>query len=221
MRLVLADDHRMLLDALATALTQRGHVVAAAVSSRGAVVDAVRRTAPDICLLDIRFPDGDGLETARELKASGMVTKVVILSATTDAGTVAAAAEAGVVGFTHKDQTIDAIVAVLERVHSGETVIEADLAAAGSRSRPNGESDLVRMMRYLTERELEVLWRLVEGETTEAIARGLGITVNTARTHVQNVLVKLGAHTRLQAAALVVNAGLVRPPQARSLRRTS
>lgn len=219
MRLVLCDDHQLLLDALSTALTQRGHVVEAAVSSSREVAAVVARTDPDICLLDVRFPDGDGVEAARELRQVAPRTKVVILSATTDPETVTAASAAGVVGFTHKDQTIDAIVRVLERVNNGETV--QDVEGVAARRRGADESDVARLLRYLTERELEVLERLVDGETTEVIARGLGITVNTARTHVQNVLVKLGAHTRLQAAALVVNAGLMQPSGPQTLRRTS
>lgn len=220
MRLVLCDDHQLLLDALSTALTQRGHVVEAAVSSSHEVAAVVARTDPDICLLDVRFPDGDGVEAARELRQVAPRTKVVILSATADPETVAAASAAGVVGFTHKDQTIDAIVRVLERVNNGEMVQDVE-GAGTARRRGAAESDVARLLRYLTERELEVLERLVAGETTEVIARGLGITVNTARTHVQNVLVKLGAHTRLQAAALVVNAGLMAPSGPQTLRRTS
>jgi two-component system, NarL family, nitrate/nitrite response regulator NarL len=221
MRLVLCDDHQLLLDALASALTDRGHVVEAVVSSSAAAVDAVVRADPDACLLDIRFPDGDGVEVARQLRELAPRTKVVILSATADPGTVAAAVGAGVAAFSHKDQSIDAIVHVLDRVMDGEIVIEVAGVRESSRRRDAAESDVARMLRYLTTRELEVLHRLVDGESTEGIAREIGITANTARTHVQNILIKLGAHSRLQAAAMVVNAGWPGVHQASTLRRSS
>ncbi|MGH8938641.1 MAG: LuxR C-terminal-related transcriptional regulator, partial [Actinomycetes bacterium] len=175
---------------------------------------------PDACLLDIRFPDGDGVDVARQLRALAPRTKVVILSATADPATVAAAVGAGVAAFTHKDQTIDAIVHVLDRVMDGETVIEV-AGVRESKRRDAAESDVARMLRYLTARELEVLHRLVDGESTEGIARAIGITANTARTHVQNILIKLGAHSRLQAAAMVVNAGWPDVHPASTLRRSS
>lgn len=220
MRLVLCDDHQLLLDVLASALVERGHVVEATVSSPHEVADVVRRTDPDICLLDVNFPDGEGIEAAHQLRVLAPRTKVVMLSVASDSAVVTAAVAAGVAGFTRKDQSIDGIVGVLQRVERGEVVL--DVRSRSAATRPvTGDADVARLLRHLTDRESEVLQRLVDGETTEGIARSLGVTVNTARTHVQKILVKLGVHTRLQAAAMVMNAGLMQPDPAPPLRRTS
>jgi two-component system, NarL family, nitrate/nitrite response regulator NarL len=219
MRLVLCDDHQLLLDVLTTALTAHGYLVEATVSSARAVAEVVRRTDPDVCLLDVCFPDGGGVEVACELTAVAPRTKVVMLSVSSEPEVVAAAVAAGAAGFTRKDQAIDGIIRVLQRVQRGETVIDVSGRSSAPR-RSTGDSEASRLLRHLTEREVEVLQRLVDGETTEALAHGLGITVHTARTHVQKILVKLGVHTRLQAATMVMNAGLMQPNPAPSLRPT-
>jgi two-component system nitrate/nitrite response regulator NarL len=208
MRVVLGDDHVLLAEALAVVLARNGHVVVAVASTPLATVSAVAEHDPDVCLLDIHFPTGSGLEVLPTLRHAHPRTKVLVLTADRDPGLMTAAVTAGAAGFVRKDQPAAGIVRALERVHMGELVIDEDwLQATGRPLRRSERNDHERLLTYLTHRERQVLRRIVEGESTKQIARSLNMAQSTARTHAQNVLVKLGAHSRLEVAAIVAGAG--------------
>jgi two-component system nitrate/nitrite response regulator NarL len=211
MRLVICDDHRLLTEALASLLSAHGHVVEGVAYSADEVLRVVAESDPDVCLLDINLAGGnEGLAVAGQLLERHPRTKVVILSAISEATVVAAAIDAGVVGFVRKDQSASRIASALERVSAGDMAIDGDLLRAAVRTTPSGpRSETSRMLAFLTAKEREVLLLLVGGASTAEIAHSLGIAPSTARTHVQNVLVKLGAHSRLQATAMVANAGVL------------
>jgi two-component system nitrate/nitrite response regulator NarL len=211
MRLLLCDDHVLLMEALAVALTARGHEVVATVDDPGAVAEVAERLAPDVCILDITFPAGDGIEAVREIATRAPATKVLMLSAAYDPALVRAAFEAGALGFVQKDESIEEILTAVRHLSEGEVAIDPRLLRAAMREprptpAPGGRS--VDAMQ-LTPRETEVLVHLVAGDTTGEIGRVLGVAPSTARTHIQNVLIKLGVHSRLQAAAFAVRHGLV------------
>lgn len=209
MRIVLCDDHAMWLEALATALATRGHSVVATAMSPAEAVDAVADTDPDVCALDVNFPEGNGLDAAEMIRRSSPRTRVLMLTGASQPALVSAALRAGASGLTRKDQSVDAIMHAVERVAAGATVFETQGKWPEPR-RPWGPgSEAARAVEGLTTRERDVLRCLVDGRTTGEIARELGVTKNTARTHVQNILIKLGAHSRLQAASQIVHAGLV------------
>jgi two-component system nitrate/nitrite response regulator NarL len=211
MRLLLCDDHALLLEALAVALTARGHDVVATVTDPGAVAEVAERCAPDVCILDIAFPSGDGLEAAREIADRSPATKVLILSATSDPALVRAAFEAGALGFVQKDESVEEILSALRRLGDGEIAIDPQLLRLAMRVPRPAPSDSGRMTDALrlTPRETQVLVHLVAGDTTAEIGRSLGVASSTARTHIQNVLIKLGVHSRLQATAFAVSHHLV------------
>lgn len=202
MKLVLCDDHLLLLEALQPALELRGHTVLAAVTTPQEAVAAVVEHQPDVLLVDLYFPDGDsGLRVVAEVSAAVPQTKVVFLSGGSDPEMVRAAVEAGAVGFTRKGRDLGGILRVLDRVMAGETVIDPDLlrAAVGRRHEPE-EHNIRWLAGFLTGREREVLDHIVAGNNTAQMAEAMGIARTTARTHVQSVLTKLGVHSRLQAA---------------------
>lgn len=204
MRLVLCDDHALLLDALGPALVQHGHEVLATVHDPWSAVDAVREHVPDVLLLDAVFPDDSGLRIVASVREVAPQTKVVLLSAMAGPDIISAALEAGAVGFARKDQGLDGILRTLDRVMAGEIVIDPDtLRSVVSARREPPAHDVRWLARFLTPREREVLAHIVAGETTDQMAAAMGITRSTARTHVQSVLQKLGVHSRLQAATAV------------------
>jgi two-component system, NarL family, nitrate/nitrite response regulator NarL len=204
-KLVIGDDHTLLLDALAAALQGRGWDVVATASSPDGVVQAVCEHRPDVCLLDVSFPDGSGLDAAQKIVETTTSTRVVLFTASDDPETVLKAVDIGVSGFLRKDQGIDRILVMLDRVMAGETVIEGDLLRSAVRAAGNRERQLQSTpLRFLTSREREVLEHLAAGETTTEIAQSLHVATSTARTHVQSVLTKLGVHSRLQAVALLL-----------------
>jgi two-component system, NarL family, nitrate/nitrite response regulator NarL len=217
-RLVLCDDHRLFIDALAAALTRHGLTVAALATSPEEALALVATHQPDICLLDARFPGSSGLDALRVISGRYPRVKVVMLSASSDPDVVSAAIDGGVAGFIRKDQRVADIVHVLARVWAGERVLDADLLRGVVRSlhrpvNPDGHW----LLGFLTSREQEVLMLMMEGECTKQIARSLAIAQSTARTHVQNVLVKLGVHSQLEATTMVARTGVFGRPGRYSL----
>ena len=206
MRLVLCDDNRILGEALAVALTARGHEVVSVTTSVADGIAAVSEYLPDACLLDLRFPGGqDGLAAVRVIRGECPGTAVVILSGMPEPTAVREARRLGVVGILRKDQNVDHIAQALDVVASGGAVYDSAL--------PSGERTVVsrraRPLYELTPRELEVLHRIVGGQNTGQMANEMNIATSTLRSYVKNLLTKLGTHSRLQAAALASREGLV------------
>jgi len=207
MRLVLCDDQRILVESLAVALQARGHDVLAATTTPEECLRAVAEAHPDVCLLDLYLPGReDGLETARAIRAGYPDTQVLILSGVADPLVLSKAIDLGVIGIIRKDQTVDKIAAALLQVATGGFIFQTDLVRDVVRhltAQPRKEP-----WDYLTARELEVLRRIVAGESTKQMARSMQIAASTVRTYSQNVLTKLGAHSRLEASAIAVRAQL-------------
>jgi two-component system nitrate/nitrite response regulator NarL len=206
-RLLLCDDHQLFLEAMAPALTAHGHEVVGTATALEGVLDAVARSAPDACLLDLRFPEGTSIQVMRQVREAHPRTQVLMLSATEDPRDVAAALDAGANGFVRKDSPLDAVLSALRRLQAGELAVDPELLRAALRVPHAALSREPEVLKHLTQRERDVLDRLVSGETTAEIAASLGIARSTARTHVQSVLVKLHVHSRLQAAALMRSLG--------------
>ena len=171
--LLLCDDHILLTEALAAALTKKGFTNVAVTSSPAAALALMRDRPFDVCVIDLQFPDGDGLATARGLRELRPQTQVVILSAFVDPAVVAAGIDAGAAGFCGKDLGVDGIIKAVELVHAGQVFIDAALLR-GTASRMRERHPTRLMARYLTRRELEVLARLTAGESTVGIATAMG-----------------------------------------------
>ncbi|MBB4947280.1 DNA-binding NarL/FixJ family response regulator [Kitasatospora gansuensis] len=213
-RLVVVDDHRLLAEALAAALTLRGHRVLAIGSPARAVAESVAGRRPEVCLLGVAGPGApDAFEPLRRLRRERPEIAVVVLGPVGEPGRVAAAFAAGAAGYVRSDERIEVVERAIARVRAGEAAVAVEvLQGAFERVlRPVAEpdDDAVRLLRALTRREVQVLIRITEGQDTTAIAAGMGIAPSTARTHVQRVLMKLNARTRLEATALAVRTGLL------------
>jgi two-component system, NarL family, nitrate/nitrite response regulator NarL len=200
MRLVLCDDNRILCEALATILRARGHSVLAIATSAIDSVAAVAANHPDACLLDLRFPDGSGLDIARTIRRSYPDTKIVVLSCVTDPAVMSEAKKIGVVGFLRKDQKPDTLAGALEVISAGRVAFDPAFSRQpNGRTRPSHRED---MLRKLTPREEQVLQRIVAGQSTGQMAREMKIATSTLRSHIGSMLTKLGAHSRVEAAAI-------------------
>lgn len=203
LRLVLCDDHRLFLDALGSAMAALGHDVVGLASTPGEALTEVAREQPDCCLLDLSFPEGSGVEVIPLLRAAAPHTAVVVLSAADDPRLAQKAVDLGAVGYLPKTGPLPAIAAALDAVARGEPVgISSPPRWTPATGRPAGP---LWKLRFLTEREWQVMECILEGRSTDEIASALGVRRSTARTHVQNLLAKLGVHTRLQAAALMTS----------------
>jgi two-component system, NarL family, nitrate/nitrite response regulator NarL len=218
MRLVLCDDQRILCEALAHALEGRDHKVVAVTTTPTAGVMAVAAHDPDICLLDLRFPEAEnGLDAARTITQHHPGTKVLVLSGAADSQMLSEAMDIGVAGFMPKDQSVDQIIDALDVIAAGGAVFDAGLHR-GLASSPRGQRSMHPLDR-LSPREREILARIVDGQSTKQMAHAMSITTGTAGVYVRNVLSKLGVHSRLQAAALASRDGFLnqlRPGEAGS-----
>lgn len=208
MRLVLCDDQRILVESLAVALRSRGCEVLAATTTPAECLAVVAERGPDVCLLDLYLPrPEDGLETARAIRAAQPETRVLLLTGMVDPLSAAQAIDVGVAGIVRKDQKVDKIFAALRQVVTSGPAFETSLIrdVVHHLVMPSGKQP----GHYLTDRELEVLRRIVDGQSTKQMARSMGIAASTVRTYAQNVLTKLGAHSRLEASAIAVRTRLL------------
>ncbi|WP_405018971.1 LuxR C-terminal-related transcriptional regulator [Kitasatospora sp. NBC_00070] len=213
-RLVVVDDHRLLAEALAAALTLRGHRVLAIGSPARAVAESVVGRRPEVCLLGVAGAGApDAFEPLRRLRRERPEIAVVVLGPVGEPGRVAAAFAAGAAGYVRSDERIEVVERAIARVRAGEAAVAVEVLQGAFervlRPVPEPDDDSLRLLRALTRREVQVLLRITEGQDTTAIAAGMGIAPSTARTHVQRVLMKLGARTRLEATALAVRTGLL------------
>lgn len=214
MRLVLCDDHRLFADGLGSILRSFGHEVVAWAPDPEAVLEILLGEPVDACLVDLMFsgvPDLGGISAA--VRAAPQ-TAFVLLTASTDQAVLRHASSCGVRGVALKKDEVAEIVATVAKVLAQrqptpfEPRVPVLSSAARSRFSHHEWTDH-RLARFLTPREQEVLARLVNGETTANLARSMGVRISTARTHVDAVLTKLGAHSRGEAVAYAVREGLV------------
>ncbi|TDC78380.1 response regulator transcription factor [Actinomadura sp. 7K507] len=205
MRMIICDDHAVFAESLSLVLTDAGHSVVGVTYSPAEALPLLRARQPDVGLIDLRFPSGTALDWMPRLRAASPRTDFVVLSGFLEQQVLEAGVAAGVRGFAHKGQQAGDVLRVLRRVADGEVV--ADQVTRRGPSRPRSQAQ--QFARFLTPREREVLTRLVRGESTQALAKAMGVTRSTARSHVQSVLSKLGVHSQREAVIEAARHGLV------------
>src|SRR5918994_1531679 len=197
-RVLLAEDQAMVRGALAALLTLEEDIEIVAEASRGdEVISAALDALPDVALLDIEMPGGDGLSAAAALRERLLSCRVIILTTFGRAGYLRRAMESGAVGFLLKDAPASELAAAIRRVMAGERVVDPGLAAAAL---SEGESPL-------TEREREVLAASTSGATIEDLARELYLSEGTVRNYLSTAIKKLGTRNRAEAAHLAERKG--------------
>jgi two-component system response regulator DesR len=197
-RVLLADDQAMVRGALAAMLgLERDIEVVAQVGTGSAVVPAARTSHPDVALLDVQMPDGDGLTAAQELRAALPTCRVVVLTTFGRPGYLARAMRAGASGFVVKDAPPEQLADAVRRVHAGLRVVDPALAAE---SLSSGTSPL-------TGREHDVLVAATDGATVADIAAALHLSEGTVRNHLSGAIGKTGARTRAEAVRLADERG--------------
>src|SRR5581483_1434780 len=174
---------------------------------------------PDLLLTELAFPDGDGIAVTRTVLADVPLTRVSVLSASTDEERAIAVLRAGAHGYITKDCNVSTLVDAIRRIAAGEAVIPPRFAsrlveefAALNRGRDERLRSVEADRAKVTEREREVLRLLVQGATNRDIASQLVITENTVKVHLRNILEKLHLRNRQQAAAFAISSGLVQLP---------
>jgi DNA-binding NarL/FixJ family response regulator len=213
-RLVVVDDHRLLAEALASALKLRGHRVLAAVAPTAGAADLVLTRSPEVCLIGTATPGEPGaFDAVIRIKRERPAVAVLVLGPVPSPRGIAAAFGAGASGYVRHDERIEGVERAMMKARAGEVVVAPELLQGAFAELLNPEAqphdEGTRLLQTLTPREIEVLVRVADGEDTRVIAAGMRIAPSTARTHVQRLLMKLGVGSRLEAAALAARTGLL------------
>ena len=218
---VLADDQALIRTAVSELVShEEGFSVVGEASNGREAVDVVRATRPDIVLMDIRMPVMDGLQATEAICADPLLagTRIVILTTFEDDEYVLRALQAGASGFLGKGTEADALMAAIRTVHDGEALlspkatralIDRYLSPSEPAARPVPDE-----LSLLTEREREILLLVGSGLSNGEIAAGLVISPQTAKTHVNRMMSKLGAHDRAQLVIIAYESGLLVPGRA-------
>lgn len=204
-RVVLCDDHQVLLDAMSTLLGALPDIdVVGTATTIGALILLVEAVRPDVVLLDQDLPDATGLSAVPQVVEMG--SKVVMLTSFMDDAVVGTALHAGAKGFVQKHAGADAVAEAVRLVAAGHAAVAPDILAQAL----SGLSGRDRTGVSLTEREHELLSLLALGRSNIEIAEALHLSPNTVRNHLARIYVKLSAQSRLEAVAIAVREGLIR-----------
>jgi len=212
-RVLLADEQSLFRDAVKVVLSSESDLVVVGEAGDGiqAVAEA-ERVQPDIALLDSGLPNCDGIRATQQISLKVPDCRVIVFSAQEDEQVLVQALEAGASGYLSKGAPLADLIEATRAVHRGEALIPPRMLGALLQRlilRRRERDDALKRMAKLTRREREVLALLAQGADNDAIAQELVISPETARTHIQNVLGKLGVHSRLEAAAFVTQNGIL------------
>jgi len=208
-RIVLADDHRLLREALRRALTDEGFDVVGEASDGAEAVAVALDTSPDVVLMDVSMPRLDGVSATRQLKELAPDIRVLMLTMHGDGEVVADAVRAGASGYLVKDCSTDEIAAAVRMVAAGETVLSPQLAASMlgelRRIEHAGEDN----GGVISHREVEVLQLIADGCSTPDVAEKLYISQKTVKNHLASIYQKLDARDRTHAVVQAVRLGII------------
>ena len=209
-RVLLADDHRLLRDSLRRSLTDEGFEIVGEAADGEQAIDLAAELHPDVVLLDVTMPNVGGVEAAGRIHQERPETRIVMLTMHADAEVVAEALRAGACGYLTKDSSTEEIADAIRLAASGETAVSPQLAASmlGELRRldRHGETDEDRL---ITKREEEVLQHIADGLSTPEVAAALFISQKTVKNHLAAIYQKLDARDRTQAVVRAVRMGII------------
>jgi DNA-binding NarL/FixJ family response regulator len=209
-RVMLVDDHEVVRRGLRGFLELQPDIEVVGEAPDGAIAcDKAAELIPDVVLMDLLMPNMDGLTAIGTIKQANPVIEIIAVTSFIEEEKVTAALEAGASGYLLKDADAEEVAAAIRSAHAGEVHLDAAVARLlAQRMRNRRDTEPVEP---LTPREKEVLSQLARGASNKEIAYELSITERTARTHVSNILGKLGLASRTQAALWAVEHKLVDP----------
>ena len=206
-RILLADAQPLLRDAMRAAVQAEPDLDVVGTAGDGLeALEAARRQRPDVVVLDVELPNRDGLRVTREVREEVEHARILVLAEREDADLLMRSVEAGARGFVARSSPLPDLIESVRRVgHGGVWIPEHLIGELIDRlvSRRRDRDDAAQRLRDLTRRERQVLGLLADGADNDDIARALVISPETARSHVQNALRKLGVHSRLEAMAFI------------------
>jgi DNA-binding NarL/FixJ family response regulator len=212
LRILIADDHKLFRQGLISLMKTREdlvEIVGQAETGKEAI-EMSQQLKPDLVLLDIYMPDGNGLDAAREIRKKVPDTAIVLLTSSELDEHLREAVKIGVQGYLLKDLDAGELFSLLNGIERGEAALTRSMATRLLKN--GGKSGITKAGREkLTDRETEVLRNVALGESNIQIAKNLHITVNTVKTHLKNILAKLQVENRTQATAYAIRTGIIIP----------
>jgi two-component system, NarL family, response regulator DevR len=216
LRLLVVDDHEVVRQGLVALLDRRtGFEVVAQAGSVAESIDAAARFEPDLVIMDVRLPDGTGIEACREIRAARPATRVVMLTSYPDEEAVLSAIIAGASGYLLKQIRGRDLVTALEAVGRGESLLDSAVTEKVlERVRRMASGSATDDLAGLTSQERKILLLVAEGKTNKEIAADVFLSDKTVKNYVSSILSKLNLERRTQAAAFVARRHLVTPDEA-------
>ncbi|MDZ7677796.1 MAG: response regulator transcription factor [Acidimicrobiales bacterium] len=209
-RLMLADDHRMLREGLRRSMTEHGFDVVGEAADGAEAVDLAGELNPDVILMDVTMPELDGVEATRLVKAANPAIRVIMLTMHADQEVLAAAIRSGASGYLVKDCSTEEIADAIRAAISGDTTLSPALAASMlNEVRKLDPPEQAEEDRVVTKREEEVLQLIADGCSTPEVAERLYISQKTVKNHLASIYQKLDARDRTQAVLQAVRMGIV------------
>jgi two-component system, NarL family, response regulator DegU len=209
-RLLLADDHRMLREGLRRSMSDQGFDIVGEARDGDEAIQLAEELEPDVILMDITMPEVDGVEATRHIRQSQPTVRVVMLTMHADQDVLAAAIRAGASGYLVKDCSTEEIASAVRMAHSGETALSPQLAASMLDEVRKLDQPSTEEERIITKREEEVLQLIADGCSTGEVAERLFISQKTVKNHLASIYQKLDARDRTQAVLQAVRMGIVR-----------
>lgn len=212
-RVLIADDHTLFRQGLIGLMETREElveVIGEAATGREAV-QLVEQLRPDVVLMDIYMPDGNGLQATREIRARFPETKVVMLTSSENDEHLYQAVQHGAAGYLLKNLNANELFDLIEGVVRGEAAMTREMASGLLKTVAKRSAEASRGEETLTERELVVLRYMATGASNQDIAARMCISINTVKSHIRSILDKLQLENRTQAANYAMNYGLVSP----------
>lgn len=209
-RLMLADDHRMLREGLRRSMTDQGFDIVGEARDGDEAINLAHDLQPDVILMDVTMPEVDGVEATRQIRQSLPAVRVVMLTMHADQEVLAAAIRAGASGYLVKDCSTEEIASAVRMAASGETALSPQLAASMlNEVRKLDQPTTADEDRVVTRREEEVLQLIADGCSTTEVAERLFISQKTVKNHLASIYQKLDARDRTQAVLQAVRMGIV------------
>jgi DNA-binding NarL/FixJ family response regulator len=205
LKILLADDHKILREGIRRGLEGAGETVVGEASNGEEAVALAEQLHPDVILMDLSMPVLDGIEATRRIIDTNPDQKVVVLTMHDDAQRTRAAISAGAVGYLTKGTSLGQVVDTIRAVHAGETVLSPQLAVSMlEAARVAAERE-----ELLSDRQVEILQKIANGLGTKQVARELGITQKTVHNHLNAIYRKLDTQSLTQAVLSAVRLGII------------
>ena len=211
-RVLVADDHQLLRNAVRRALEESGATVISEAANGAEAVRLTETLKPDVVVMDVSMPVLDGIEATRRISAQGGDTRVVLLTMHDEATVRAGALDAGAVGFLTKDCTLQEVVNAVREVADGQVLIKAPVSRATLRMVENPTEptpDDSPQHPPITRRENEILQAVADGNSTTEIAEQLFISTKTVKNHLASIYAKLESRDRTEAVLCAMRLGIV------------